>query len=46
PEPSVDNNSEISTEIVDDKDVLENIDPSKFIDADVSIDELLKNGKS
>lgn len=46
PEPSVDNNSEISTEIVDDKDVLENIDPSKFIDADVSIDELLKNGES
>ena len=46
PEPSVDNNSEISTETVDDKDVLENIDPSKFIDADVSIDELLKNGES
>ena len=46
PEPSVATNSETSTETVDDKDVLENIDPSKFIDADVSIDELLKNGES
>ena len=41
PEPTTE-----TAEATEDIDVLENIDPSKFIDADVSIDELLKNGES
>ena len=37
---------EADTETDEDVDLLENIDPSKFPDADVSINELLKNGES
>ena len=40
PEPATE------TETPESVDLLENIDPSKFPDADVSIDELLKNGES
>ena len=37
---------EAVNETDEDVDLLDNIDPSKFPDADVSIDELLKNGES
>ena len=37
---------EPASEATENVDVLEKIDPSKFIDADVSIDELVKNGES
>jgi len=37
---------EPASEATENVDVLEKIDPSKFIDADVSIDELVKNGDS
>ena len=36
----------VVAETDEDVDLLENIDPSQFPDADVSIDELLKNGES
>tara|TARA_B110000503_G_scaffold70072_1_gene109091 strand:+ start:1614 stop:5702 length:4089 start_codon:yes stop_codon:yes gene_type:complete len=37
---------ELADDKAEDYDLLENIDPSKFPDADVSIDELVKNGES
>ena len=37
---------EPEAETTEDVDVLENIDPKNFVDADVSIDEIVKNGES
>ncbi|MFQ3330223.1 MAG: hypothetical protein ACI80E_000106 [Oceanospirillaceae bacterium] len=37
---------EPATETDEDEDLLENFDPSKLLDADVTIDEIVKNGES